>query len=166
MVKTRTIGRPGNEGTHSQTVHLTQAVTPHTSSHISHKQSHCHTCLLLPLVLWETNFSGANVSLSMLASCSAVGGARGGAWSCDCVALVDSISGREATFNTKQSQLTTHITCSVLKHEFQFGPHSLCRSLIIKKWHKVCITQWSQLYTSDIPCPYIQESPLTSPYSS
>lgn len=78
----------------------------------------------------------------MLASCSAVGGARGGAWSCDCVALVDSISGREATFNTKQSQLTTHITCSVLKHEFQFGPHSLCRSL--KKWHKVCITQWSQ----------------------
>ena len=126
-----------------------------------------HTCLLLPLVLWDTNFSGANVSLSMLASCSAVGGLGGGAWSCDCVALVDSTSVGEAS--SSQNTLLCHdqqyITCSVFKHEFQFGSHSLCRSLK-KKWHEVCIIHGGvNMYTSDIPCPYIQESPLTSPYT-
>ena len=74
------------------------------------------------------------MSLSMLASCSAVGGAGGGGWSRDCVALVESTSGGKTSFNTKQSQLTIHITCSVLKHELQFGPHSLCRGLKMAKF--------------------------------
>ena len=68
------------------------------------------------------------MSLSMLASCSAVGGAGGVAWSCDWVVLVDSTSG-EGNFNTQHSSPTIHTTCSAVKHEFQFGPHSLCRSL-------------------------------------
>ena len=68
------------------------------------------------------------MSLSMLASCSAVGGAGGVAWSCDWVVLVDSTSG-EGNFSTQHSSPSIHTTCSAVKHEFQFGPHSLCRSL-------------------------------------
>ena len=81
------------------------------------------------------------MSLSMLASCSAVGGAGGVAWSCDWVALVDSTSGEKGNFNTQHSSPTMHTTCSVVKHEFQFGSHSLCRSLSMAS--NTC-SEWSR----------------------
>ena len=65
-----------------------------------------------------------------------------------------------------------HTTCSVVKHEFQFGSHSLCRSLSMgsntcSEWSRYDYTHQTY-HTSDVPCHYIRECPLTSPcrYSS
>ena len=69
-------------------------------------------------------------------------------------------------FNTTHSFVMTNNTLPAVFSSMSFSL-ALTRSAgVWNKWHKLCIIHSEvNMYTSDIPCPYIQESPLTSPYT-